>query len=431
MTEQDLLPPLIIETLVNGGAGLARYEGQVIFVPGTVVGDKVRCRLVKKKKRFSEAVVVELLSPGEGRRLPPCPVAEHCGGCQWQHLEYAQQCLWKEQLFRETLVRQCGVEPQQILPLVAARDEWAYRSRVQVKCLRTSSGFKTGFYRPKSRSVVAAERCLIMPSKLNKVMEQIRSLITDTPYAAHIPQIDLLIDDHKKVAMTVHYSGDDQRGLRELFSAAAVDTDILLQPRTKATPKLLQGDGLMTVRTVDNLELQYRVGSFAQINLDQNRRLVERTLELATLKGREHVIDLFCGMGNFSLALATQAARVTGIEEVAASIDQARVNAQRNGIRNSRFVCGRAEDEYTRIAQTGSVDLLVLDPPRSGAFDIISTVVNNPVARIIYVSCDPQTLARDLKPLLQNGYRLISSQPFDLFPQTYHCESVTLLEYVA
>lgn len=429
--KSEILPPLTIETMVNGGAGLARHDGRVIFIPHTAIGDKVICRTTKNKKHFSEAEIVELVEEGPQRRIPPCPVAGLCGGCQWQHLPYAEQRFWKEKLFRDTLVHQCGVTSDEILPIISEGDEWFYRSRVQFKCYNSKNGFLIGFYRPKSRIVVTTDQCHIIAPPLNKLLAQLRELFNGTDFADQISQIDLAIDDHKRCAVTVHYRGREKAALINFLKQADLNADLLIQSATKRKLEIIKGRGILQIDVSDPaIKLNYSVGSFAQINLEQNRKLVDTIVALANLKSGMRVIDLYCGMGNFSLPLAQAGAKVTGIEESPSSIKRASSNADLNRIEHADFICGCAEHEFTKIANRGEVDLLLLDPPRSGAYEVMKTIIDNPPAQIIYVSCDPQTLARDLKVLLGRSYRLISSQPFDLFPQTHHCESVTLLERI-
>lgn len=431
MNKSEILPPLTIETMVNGGAGLARHEGRVIFVPHTAVGDRVVCRIVKNKKHYAEAEVVDFIEPAANRRTPPCPVAGQCGGCQWQHLPYAEQLFWKEKLFRDTIVRQLGVTLEKILPIVSEGDEWFYRSRVQVKCQNTKNGFLTGFYRSKSRFVVPTDECRIIARPLNRLMVQLRDLIDGTDFADQISQIDLAIDDHNRIATTIHYKGRDKAALASFLKQKDIDTDLLIRSAANRKQTLIKGSGVLQIDVSQPvIKLNYSVGSFAQINLEQNRRLVDNVVNQAVANPGTRVVDLYCGMGNFSLPLAQAGARITGIEESASSIKRAISNAQLNNISGSDFICGCAEHEFKKIAKRNKIDLLLLDPPRSGAYDVMKSIIENPPARIIYVSCDPQTLARDLRVLLHNSYRLLSSQPFDLFPQTYHCESVTLLERI-
>ncbi len=426
-----IIGPLKIEALVNGGAGLAREQGRVIFVPDTVPGDVVFCRLAREKKRYAEAVLTEVLQPSAQRCAPPCPVAAECGGCQWQQLPYSEQLRWKQQLFQDTLIRKCRVSAERLLPIVPSPRQWGYRSRVQIKCFNSGQGFVCGFFRPKSRNVVAIERCPVIAPELNELLMELRQLIAASTLSQHVPQLDLAIGDDGHRRAVVHYLGTATEQLVALLSPLAEKLDVaLLVQSSKKASLLVAGDPELEI-SVDQppINLNYAAGGFAQINLPQNRQLVEAVLAAARLTGQERVLDLYCGMGNFSLPLARRSSRVCGVEDYAPSIELARRNAARNQLENVEFHVCSAEAALARFGGSSGFDLLVLDPPRAGAYALAKQLAAEPVKRLIYVSCDPQTLARDLQLLVNAGYRLISSQPFDMFPHTFHVESLTLLEY--
>ena len=228
--------------MANGGAGILRDgAGRVVFVPHTAVGDLVRCRIVRRKKNYAEAQLAVLLEPGPGRRTPPCPVAGTCGGCQWQHLTYVEQAAWKERLFRETLVRQCDVEAEWILPLLSVADEWNYRSRAQIKCHNTPAGLVTGFYRPQSRFVVGVDCCPILAPSLNELLGRLRSLLKGTSHAALIPQLDLAVADDGKRCVVVHYLGNDLDGLSKLLVETDLHADLLIQAGSKSAQEPASG----------------------------------------------------------------------------------------------------------------------------------------------------------------------------------------------
>lgn len=424
----QILPPLTVETLINGGAGLARYEGRVVFIPHTAIGDRVSCRVTKVKKHYLEAELVEIIEPGEQRIAPACSVAGECGGCQWQHLPYAEQLRIKEDLFRETLVRKCGVDAGLVKPIVPSAQPWNYRSRAQLKCHSTAEGFLTGFYRAKSRYVIGIDQCPLIADELNSTLAQVRELIKGTAFASKVAQLDLAHGDDGKQSLVVHYQGTESAALRQLLLGAQLKCDILLQRGGKSSLKVIQGDGKLLLRVDDpSLELNYATGSFAQINLEQNRRLVEATLDLIDWCGDETVVDLYCGMGNFSLPLARRAGRVVGVEESKLSITTARENALLNELTNTQFHAASAEGFLSGQGRDLNPEVVLIDPPRSGAYSVMEELLASSVSKLVYVSCDPQTLARDLGVLVDSGWSLISSQPFDMFPQTYHCESVSLL----
>ncbi len=424
------LPPLTVEALVNGGAGLARHEGRVVFIPHTAVGDVVVCRVTKDKKKFLEAKVIEIIKPSSIRCRPMCPVAGDCGGCQWQHLPYAEQLYWKESLFRETLIHQCGVDADRVLLIIPAVNEWNYRSRVQVKCRNTQSGFMTGFYRSKSHRIVSIEECPVIAPELNTLLSRLRGCINLTVFAGDIPQIDMGVDDCGCCSAVLHYSGHDEEKLTELLTRETLAAALFIKKTSEKKIQNIHGnDSLQIIIDQPPILLKYAVGSFSQINLEQNRLLIDSVLHLAELTGTEQVLDLYCGMGNFSLPLARRAGHVVGVEESEASIEAAKSNSRQNNIINVDFFNQVAEGALERLSNKIQPDLLILDPPRSGAYAIMKELQRKPVKKIIYVSCDPQTLARDLSYLINNNYELLSSQPVDMFPQTYHCESISLLRY--
>lgn len=423
------LPPLTVETLVNGGAGLARYEGRVVFVPHTAVGDIVSCRVTKDKKNFLEAQLCEIIQPSSTRCQPICPIAGDCGGCQWQHLSYSEQFYWKEKLFRETLIHQCGVYPNSVLSIIPAANEWHYRSRVQIKCHNTHAGFETGFYQPKSHKIVSFNECPIIAPELNALLNQVRLSLNSTVFADYISQLDLGVDDCGRCSVVIHYSGRDMDALSELLNKENLAAALFIKSTSRNELKHICGnDSLQLVVDQPPILLQYAVGSFAQVNLEQNRLLIDMVLKLAELTESEQILDLYCGMGNFSLPLARRAKHVIGVEESAASINTARINSRLNNIDNAEFYKQSSAGALSQFLKQHPIDLLLLDPPRGGALATMNELLTTPVKKVIYVSCDPQTLARDVKLLVNSGYKLLSSQPIDMFPQTYHCESVTLLQ---
>ncbi len=417
-----------IESLVFGGRGVGRVDGKAVFVPATAPGDIVRCRVVRDKKRYAEADLVEILTQSPLRRNPPCPVAGECGGCQWQHLPYDCQRQWKETIFRETLVRQAGIEGDRVI--VAAPDEWGYRSRVQFKCRMTEKGFVIGFYRPSSHYVVDVDRCPITDNRLNDLLPDIRRVVGESPFAAQVPQADLGIGHDGLRRILFHFIGSDIHGFMRWLNEPAniFDASLFVQCGRKET--LLQVYGEMDLRIQVGepaLTLGYGPGGFAQVNLVQNTRLVADLLAAARLTGKERVLDLFCGMGNFSLPLARVAAKVVGVEDFAPSIEKAQENARKNNIHNVVFYARPAAGAAIALSGSDGFDLVVLDPPRTGAYEVVKELVTLDIQRILYVSCDPPSLARDLQPLIHHGYTLEWSRPVDLFPQTFHTESLTLL----
>lgn len=426
-----MIKRLRIERLTYGGAGIGRHEGKAIFVPCTAPGDLVDCRIVREKKRYAEGELVALLESGSGRRTPACPLFGRCGGCQWQHLDYAEQARWKEEIFRDTLVRQANVPPDIVLPLVQAPEEWGYRSRVQFKCRKTEAGLVMGFYRGGSHFVIDVPQCPIAAPAVNGALTHFREWLSVSPCPEKIPQVDVAVDDEERVRVVVHVLDGREWELAAYLRplAEAAGYALFLQSGRKDSLRHVTGAEDLHIHPESDtgLRLAYGPGGFAQVNLAQNRQLVAEVLAALGDRAPGRILDLFCGMGNFSLPLARIASEVVGVEDYAPSIAKARANAADNGLTNAFFHARPAEGAAEFFSREKPFDLVLLDPPRTGAYAVTRELARLRPPRILYVSCDPPTLARDLAPLLHGGYQLEWSRPFDLFPQTHHTESLTFL----
>jgi 23S rRNA (uracil1939-C5)-methyltransferase len=318
-----------------------------------------------------------------------------------------------------------------VLPLVPSAEEWHYRSRVQFKCRQTESGFVMGFYRRGSHFVVDVEECPITAAPLNEVLRLFRQWLPASPCPAQIPQVDLECGDDGRVRAVVHAIGGEGRALGDYLRPLAerYGLALFLQSGRKETLVPVCGEADLQIDIGEPpRQLAYGPGGFAQVNLAQNRAMVREVVAAAALTGRERVLDLFCGMGNFSLPLAVHAGEVLGVEADARAIAKARENARRHRIANAVFHARPADGAASELALGRRWDLAVLDPPRAGAYPVIRELAQVRPARIFYISCDPSTLARDLVPLLYAGYRLCSVRPFDLFPQTGHIETISCLQ---
>ncbi|MBE0503369.1 MAG: 23S rRNA (uracil(1939)-C(5))-methyltransferase RlmD [Desulfuromonadales bacterium] len=425
-----MIVELTIESLVFGGNGIGRLDGKAIFVPLTAPGDQIRCRIVRDKGRWAEAELVEILQPAAERITPPCPVFGVCGGCQWQFLPYREQAKWKETIYRDLLQRQAGIPAEKILSIVTAPQAYAYRSRAQIKCCQSSKGFALGFFRRGSHSVAEIDSCPLLPAAVNRLIPLLQAEIDGTAVAAHIPQIDVGIDDRGKVRLAIHARNNAAAAVAKLLRPLALQEDFALfvqGDRQGGIQHICGEEDLVISCDTPPLALAYKAGGFSQINLEQNRALLNAVLSAAELQGTERVLDLYCGMGNFSLPLARRCAEVVGVENYAPSIAQAKSNARQNGLKNARFYARPAAGALRAYSQNLPFDLVVLDPPREGASDVCRELIDLAPPRILYISCDPATQARDLKTLLQHGYHCDSAQPFDFFPQTHHIESLVVL----
>jgi 23S rRNA (uracil1939-C5)-methyltransferase len=429
-----------IDTLAFGGSGLGRVDGKVCFVPFTAVGDRVRVRVVTEKKSYLEGEVLEYLVASPERIAPPCPVFGICGGCSWQHLSSEMQGKTKADIFAETIMRATRIERSRILPILAAANPYGYRSRVQFKLRSVSGKLLMGFFRKGTHQVIDIPGgCAIANDQVNSIFQQLRLLLRAFPDPEKIPQIDVATGDAGDAVVLFHYIGDK---LKEVSAWLAQEipgripvTGVFLQRGRKITINKIWGRERVSYSFPQNLvpefpemPLSFRVGGFSQVNFQQNTALIETALRWAELTGRERVLDLFCGNGNFSLPLARYCAEVVGYEDFAQSIEDAVANSLRNTLNNTSFFCKDSAMGVLDLARRGeSFDLVLLDPPRTGALETVRVIPQVKPEKIIYVSCDPPTLARDLVLLQKSSYAIVKSCPIDMFPQTYHIESITIL----
>jgi 23S rRNA (uracil1939-C5)-methyltransferase len=429
-----------IEKLAFGGAGFGRIDGKACFVPFTAPGDTAKIRVTTAKRSYLEGELLELLEPAERRVTPECPAFGRCGGCNWQHLPYPDQLAAKEEIFAELLWRSGRVERERIMPIVPAPQPFGYRSRIQLKVRCIAGELMTGFYRAGSHFVVnVPEKCAIVHPVINRLISGLRLVLALFPEADMIPQIDAAIGDDGGAELIVHYLGSRGREAGKFFrqNRHVLGADgIFLQTGGKAALERIAGEDCppltysvpnRTFPDLPDMRLSFGSGGFSQVNYQQNLTLVETVCGWAGLTGRERVLDIYCGNGNFSLPLAGNAAEVVGVEDYEPSITVARLNGVANGLKNVSFICADAVTFIERMVSAGEkFDVVLLDPPRSGAAEVIRNIPALKPRVVLYVSCDPSTLARDIGILKKFDYNVVKCRPVDMFPQTYHIESVTL-----
>jgi len=428
-----------IETMCYGGAGLGRVEGKACFVPLTAPGDRARVRVVKEKRSYLEAELLELVVPSPLRVEPPCPVFGACGGCHWQHLPYEEQLRQKGEIFAGTLSRIGKLSSDLLLPVAPSPDRFGYRSRIQLKVGRVKEAPVLGFYRTASHQVIdLTAGCAIAAPLLNRMLAEFRALLPRLASWQGIGQIDLAMGDDGESIAVVHCVAGAAAALTKALTveSAALPsvTGLFVNSGSKSRLQRVFGIDSLSYRIPGGLfpggrelRLRFARGGFSQVNYRQNLELIRTVVQWGGFTGRERVLDLYCGNGNVSLSVAPLVAEVTGVEGYAPSIEDARANAAANGIANALYRVSDAALAVRQLAGEGErFDLVVLDPPRGGAESAGELADLNP-AKIVYVSCDPATLARDLGLLAQRGYRVTRTRPLDMFPQTYHLESVTEL----
>jgi 23S rRNA (uracil1939-C5)-methyltransferase len=419
---------LAIDRLSYGPAGVGRMNGKVVFVPGAVPGDTVEVRIKEEKKGYALGQVVTVVQPSSMRRSPPCPYVQRCGGCPWQQITYEGQLRAKEALVYEQLRRIGGMTEIPLQPIIPSPQEWRYRHRIR---LRVEGNSRLGFSPPRSHEVVEIETCLIawndVATHLRAVREWLSSLRTplkkieltiSKSRVAEREQILLVIGD----ARGAFHPADDQACRRLLAAQEAIAGVMLRGEKWRRT----WGEATVLFSIADKT-LVAPAGVFTQVNLAANQTLVETLVQLCGVHNEHRLVELYCGVGNLSIPLARRAQTLIGVEQNGTAVAAARANAARANLVNTQFVHASAKEGVRQLLTQGvQGDIIVLDPPRTGAAEVIDELPRFGAAAIVYVSCDPATLARDLRRLHQHGYRLRTVQPLDMFPQTYHVETIAV-----
>lgn len=432
-----------IEKMAFGGAGFGRLDGKACFVPFTAPGDIARIRITVEKVSYLEGELIDLEIPSSQRVSPPCPVFGMCGGCTWQHLGYSAQLAAKEAIFTETLWRSGRVEPEIISPIVGTDSTYGYRCRVQFKARWSAGRLHIGFYRRSSHYVIDIPGgCAIAHPKINNALTEVRHVLLEFPEPDKIPQIDAATGDNGETILIIHYIGENRSEAAAFFENRRAGmtsvSGLHLQYGRKSTIEKVYGIDKLSYTIpgsffpeMQETRLSFSRGGFSQVNYQQNLELLRGVYRLVNLRGVERLLDVYCGNGNFAIPLSRYAAEVIGVEEYEPSIEDAKSNAVANGLGNVQFVCVDAVKGVTGLHSQGKkFDVVILDPPRTGAKDAVREIAALRPERIVYVSCDPATLGRDVGLLKLNNYRVVTSFPVDMFPQTYHIESVTLLQRI-
>lgn len=424
---------LTIDRLSYGPAGVGRLAGRdggkVVFVPESVPGDSLEIALTEQKKRYANGEIVNVRQPSVERRLPPCPHLPGCGGCPWQQVSYAEQLRAKEALVRESLRRIGGIAEPELLPIIPSPQEWRYRHRIR---LRTEPQARVGFYRSDSHTLIELEDCLIATPACSSHLTRVRDWLSRL--RNRVRRVELLTNDPAcgstdRVVMVGNAEGRfhaaDEKAcaafVREFNDVAGVTLFGRSWRRSWGDTRVVVDLG------IDGLHLEVKRGGFTQVNPAANRVLIESLLRLAKFEKSQSVIECYAGAGNFSLPIASRTARLIAIERDPPAVADAQENLARARLDNVECILASAKAGLRRLAQRGqAADVLVLDPPRTGMENILDELQHLRVKKLVYVSCDPTTLARDLRRLRQLGYGLECLQPIDLFPQTYHVETIAI-----
>ena len=443
------LVTLKITDMGNDGEGIGKVDGYTLFVKDAVIGDTVLAKVMKAKKNYGYARLMEVVEKSPYRVEPPCPYARQCGGCQLQAMSYEEQLRFKTNKVKNHLMRIGGMEEVPMEPIIGLEQPYRYRNKAQFPVGRNKEGkIITGFYAGRTHSIIENRNCLLGVELNEQILDKVIAYMEENhaePYdektgkglVRHV--LTRYGFDSKEVMVCLIVNGNkipNAESLTESLRQIPGMTSITLNINKERTNvilgdqiKLLWGQTYIT-DSIGTIKYQISPLSFYQVNPAQTRRMYEKALEYAQLTGEETVWDLYCGIGTISLFLAQKAKQVYGVEIIPQAIEDARRNAVLNHLENVEFFVGKAEEVLPEKYEKEGVyaDVIVVDPPRKGCDEtLLDTIVKMSPKRVVYVSCDSSTLARDVKYLGEHGYRVERVCPIDNFSQTVHVETVCLL----
>lgn len=430
-----------IETLSHDGRGITHINGKVTFISRALPGEEVMFRYTSKRGKFDEGDTVEVLKASPQRIEPRCPHFGVCGGCSLQHLSPEDQIAAKQERLLENLTHLGKVSPDTVLPPLTA-EPWGYRrkARLGVKFMRREEVVRVGFREKHSAFLTDARQCDVLHPIIGQRLTSMGELVNSLSVRDKIPQIEVAVSDANTDANTAlvfrHLEPLTDEDIQKLIDfGQANKLAIFVQPKGPKTIQRLwpvpeENDGFYLGYRLPNynVEIQFQPTDFTQVNAELNKLMIDRAIDMLDLQADDRVLDLFCGLGNFSLPLARKAGRVVGVEGEASLVERARENAVRNGISNVEFHATDLNGDLEAEPWYGhGFNKLLLDPPRSGAAVVVEKLPHPHPQTIVYISCDPATLARDAGVLVnQHGYQLVSAGVMDMFPHTAHVESIAL-----
>ena len=421
-----------IDRMSHDGRGITQWNGKTLFVEGALPGERISARLVRDHARYAEARLDKLLTASAERTNAPCIHYAECGGCQLQHLNLEQQVVAKQNAVLQQLELWGGVKPKRLLPPITSTNQ-GYRRCARLGVSYANDEVTLGFRKRNTNQLIQVDLCTVLSPDLNKLLAPLKMWLGDLQAPEAVTHIELISTQAKPAIILRHTQALADTDLQNLETLSSeLNFDVWLQAKEGHQLQDLSGqdvDPRLSYSLPDfGMTLDFHPLDFIQVNPEVNAQMVAQALDLLALKGNERVLDLFCGIGNFTLPLATKCAQVIGIEAVESMVQRGRENARKLGLQNVNFLAANllTMTEH-RLQQTcGQVDAVLLDPPRDGAKEIIAKLAQLSPKRIVYGSCNPATLARDAKVLLTAGYQLDSVGVLDMFPHTAHVESMAL-----
>lgn len=426
-----------VEKFSHDGRGIARINGKTTFIQNALPDETVMFQYLQKKRDYDEGRVLSVITPSPHRTEPRCPHYSLCGGCSLQHLDGPTQIQVKQTLLLDVLARIGHCQPETLLsPLTS--DLWHYRNkaRLSVRYVEKKQATLVGFREKNNpKFITEINQCPVLNARIDAEIVTLRRMLDTFEMPQSIAQIEVAAGDHDVALIFRNLSElsfNDAEKLREF--ARLTKFRIFLQPGGMDTVSLFypeDGNEYLSYSLLEGqIVFQFHPTDFTQINAGLNRLMVPYALELLALSPEDHVLDLFCGLGNFSLPMAKKCASVLGVEGSNTMVERAQMNAKANGLTNTHFLCANLDDEHTFSGFTrANISKVLLDPPRTGALEIVKQMDKINPHRIVYVSCNPATLARDANILVhQHGFKMTSAGVMDMFPHTAHVESIALFE---
>ncbi|MGB9379277.1 class I SAM-dependent RNA methyltransferase [Candidatus Binatus sp.] len=408
------MPEIEINAMSFGQFGVGRHDGKAVMVPGAVAGDIVDVEIVSERRDYAVAKIREVIRASAERRVAPCPFLPRCGGCDWQHIGYAAQVRFKGEVVARELSHALNIEIDPAGLVEPAPAEFGYRSRIR---LRVGAKGALGFYEAGSNTIVEIDSCMVAEAGLRMPLHLARSL------GKRVEEIEVVRDGAREVQVAHLKKPATDEDLRRARNVLESDGEIAGIVLRSGTHRATVGDTAIAIELEPGLSLEVDADLFSQVNRAQNQKLVASVMEMAAIHEASAVLDLFCGAGNFSLPASRRGARVTGVDDDAGAIAAASRNAARLNCRDAQFIAMKASATADFLHRARyRPDVVILDPPRTGALDMMDPIVKLRAPSVIYVSCDVTTLARDLRVLADARYKINRVRAFDFFPNTHHVE---------
>ncbi len=438
----------IVDIIDNGidGEGIAKIDGYTLFINGAIKGEKAKVLVLKANKTYGYAKILEIIEKSPYREGPACPVYAKCGGCTLQHMSYDYQLRYKEEKVKKTLEKFLGDNKGKMLPIIGMGIPYNYRNKAQYPC----QNGKIGFYSARTHSLVENVTCLIEDEEADKLAKRAFELLmqshnecyNEKENSGNIRHIMVRVGKNSGEQMLVIITKNKEiKGIDAILDTLKNEfTNLvsIIQNINDKPTNVIMGKKCITLLGTDTIvdklgDFYFKISplSFYQVNPVQTEALYYTAIEMADLKGTETAFDLYCGIGTISSFLSTKCKKVYGVEVVPEAIEDAKENAKLNNISNVEFRCGTAEDLIPQMYEKEQIraDVVFVDPPRKGCDQVLlDTIIKMKPEKMVYVSCNVATLGRDLKYLIENGFKLKKVQPVDQFPQTGHCESIALLK---